>query len=213
MSVRDYSSKGSAFREIGDFIAHPELKDRGIVLKDITSLRPNFEELLLNERKGISVDYGALPQFNGIGGCTKIKNELESTFVDAGLPISINETDANFREFVFCTIFLLGQFSMKIDDQKSGFIIEYSKDLSLSSRVESSQIPNFFVLFPLLTIRNCWRAYPGTILTPSSTKLSGYVARRFDTGHIAAIPNENEPGGGILKGSDFKVGEVWPLDA
>ena len=42
--ARGYSDKGSIIRELGDFLAHPDEKDRGIVLRSVQQAADHFEE-------------------------------------------------------------------------------------------------------------------------------------------------------------------------
>lgn len=59
---RDYSPKNSIFRELGDFLAHPSLKDRGMTINNFKPAVQYFEEntdaMLDGERSNMQAPIG-----------------------------------------------------------------------------------------------------------------------------------------------------------
>ena len=208
---RDYSQKGSIIREVGDFLAHPNIKDRGIVLNSIKEIMPLFDKEIEDFRNN-SVDYWNQPKFKGLGSDNDLINDLNYIFKSAGLnEKKIDRDDNNYRDFLFCSIFLLSTFKVKFKNQELELEAIYSHSLRLQARCESLNYQRHFALLPVLQLPNVWTDCP-TVLSAPEHNLKNHIARRFKQGFIAAISYENDSKNKsqVYNSSDFKRGEIWP---
>jgi hypothetical protein len=73
--IRDYSAKGSILRELGDFLAHPDKKDRGIVLNSVKHAAALFEENCLEYFKN---EVLKPPVFKGIGTLDELVTDIQA---------------------------------------------------------------------------------------------------------------------------------------
>lgn len=211
VNSRDYSKEGSIIRDVGDFLAHPKLKDRGIVLKSIKEIMPLFDNMIESEKKGL-VDYWNIPTFKGLGSDEVLIDDLNYVFNVFGLnEIKIVRKDNSYRDFLFCTIFLLSTFKIKFENKNLDFEAIYSHSLSLQAKCESSSHKRHFSTLPVLQLQNIWINCVTTPRAPEH-KLQNYIARRFKQGFIAAISYENDIKfqDKIYDANDFEKGEVWP---
>lgn len=211
VNSRDYSKRGSIIREVGDFLAHPNLKDRGIVLDSIKEIMPLFDNMLEDKRRG-KVDYFNQPTFKGLGSDDELINDLNHIFESAGINAKlISREDNNYRDFLFCTIFLLSTFKIKYNEQELTLQAVYSHSLKLQVICESKNYQRHFAALPVLQLSNVWTNCPTTFSAPEYT-LENHIARRFKQGFIAAISYENDS---IHKktrfdSNDFEKGQIWP---
>lgn len=204
---RDYL-KGTIIGEVGDFLAHPNLKDsktKGIVLGSIKNIMPKFEEILANQYKGIPTDNR--PLFNGLGTDEDLINNLSEIFTLAGIDVfNFDKNSAPYREFVFCTIFLLGTFKILYGNRIFEFKVRYSHGVSLYLQCESENFKNNFALLTVLNLNNNWISAPLYF----EEKLTNHIARRFEEGFLAAISYDNDKIHEKCSADIIKQGELWP---
>lgn len=206
--TRDYASKGSIIRELGDFLAHPDTKDRGIVLNSVKEAAIDFEENCKHHFK--EKDFQP-PIFKGLGTLEEIATDLTAIFSRADIqPQPIARHDNNFRDFVFCIMFLLSTFKIKHEMRFFEFIIKYSHSLSLTISYESKNYPKKFIILGVISLENVWTTCP-TLFRPTEYKLKEHIARRFEDGFLAAIPFKDDHNKKTLKVKDFERGKIWPL--
>lgn len=211
--ARDYSNQGSIIRELGDFLAHPKEKDRGIVLKAIDSAAQEFDAYLENEKNSKELNIKNLPMFSGLGPHSEIIRDLMHVFSSFSVEVKpIEREDKGYREFVFCLIFLLGNFRLKWRNEHLVMEVVYGHSLTLQVRVMSGKYHNHYVLLPVLTLLNVWPSYCGGALFESHT-LEGYIARRFHEGTLCAIKFSKDLATSTYELSSFERGEIWPVEA
>lgn len=208
---RDYSNGGSIIREVGDFLAHPKWKDRGIVLNSIKDIMPLFDKILEGKQLD-KVDYFNQPTFKGLGSDNELIIDLNHIFESAGVNAKlISREDNNYRDFIFCIIFLLSTFKIKYNDQELTLQAVYSHSLKLQVICESKNHQRYFAALPILQLSNVWTNCPTTFGAPEYP-LEHHIARRFKQGFIAAISYEND---NIhmkfgFDSNNFKNGQIWP---
>lgn len=206
--VRDYTAKGSIFRELGDFLAHPDDKDRGLVLNSVriaaASVEKDHDQIFYN------ADFKP-PVFNGMGTLEELMVDLCAVFklVDKSVPI-FSRNDANFRDFVFCVIFLLSACRIKHERRLFELRVKYSHGLSLYISYESTNYPRHFVTLPVLFLANVWIESAIPFGSPKY-ELKMHIARRFEEGMLAAIPYTDDFSSGPRRAADFASGKIWPL--
>ncbi|CAM4356846.1 hypothetical protein PSOS111911_15110 [Pseudoalteromonas ostreae] len=208
---RDYARKNSVIREIGDFLAHPDKKDRGIVLRSITDVMPLFEAEVEDYRAGIERSFEERPRFKSLESDIIIE-DIKLIFDQANIRSgSIDKNDGNFRDFLFCTIFLLSTFAIQYKDQRLNLEAIYSHSLTLQVSCESVKFDRNFVLLPILFLPNVWINCPSTIVPKHHLKR--HIARRFKQGFLAAVPYELDKlhREKLISSSSFTKGEIWPL--
>jgi hypothetical protein len=206
--ARDYTKKGSIFRELGDFLAHPESKDRGIVLESVRNAAEAFERDFRKLRTDRDFKW---PAFTGLGTLEDILAELKDVFELAGLTEhQFGKESASFRDFVFCIIFLLSACKIKLDGKLYELEVEYSHALSLKLRYENKNHPRHFVVMPVVMLLNVWIDCP-TILMPTKYVLSTHIARRLVGGMLAAISHKDDDSDQPKTGEALGKGKVWPL--
>ena len=206
--VRDYTPKGSIFRELGDFLAHPDDKDRGLVLNSVriaaTSVEKDHDQIFYNP------DFKP-PIFHGFGTLEALMVDLCSVFKLVGKSVPIFGLDeANFRDFVFCVIFLLSACKIKHESRLFELRVEYSHGLSLYISYESTNYPRHFVTLPVLYLGNVWIKSAMVFGSPKY-ELKMHIARRFEGGLLAAIPYTDDCLSGSRRAADFASGKIWPL--
>jgi hypothetical protein len=207
--ARDYAPKGTVLRELGDFLAHPQEKTKGIALSCVETLATYFEE---HFRRGRSDRETNRPTFKGLATDEELRTALEFMFELSGLPRPrIRREDNEFREFVFCVICLLGTCKVKYDGRTFPLSIEYSHSFSLQIHYESRSRARHFAVLPLLQIHNVWIGCP-TLLGGVKYALRDHVARRFAGGLLAAIPFELD--NTLIANREataFAPGSIWPI--
>jgi hypothetical protein len=129
--VRDFHDKNSVFKELGDFLAHPECKSQGLTLKNFSrythSFETNIKEIFI-ERNYQGTSY------KGIGTFDDIFRGLKQTFKLVGLKLgSSSKGDLAFRDFVFCLIFMLNNFKLQVDDRLFQLKVIYGHSLELNN--------------------------------------------------------------------------------
>ncbi len=196
--------KNSIFRELGDFLAHPDQKDKGIV---ISSFQPVIDFFENNVERFFSDGIVNFEMPKGLGLLEDVQDSLFSEFklVDLELPI-MGRNEESFRDFIFCLIFILGSCKLKIKDKKYNLCITYGHSLQLNISYESSKKPRNFILMSVLFLGNVWRQ-GGSY----EKELLNHIARRFDNGLLGAIPYELDFLNFNSNMSSYKKGVVWPL--
>jgi hypothetical protein len=212
--ARDYFDKGEVVRELGDFIAHPKLKTQGIVFNNIKGkVIPQFDKFLDKYKRG-NVDITKLPAIDVLCSDELLIEQLLKIFKLANIaPENISREDDNFREFVFCLVFLLSNYKLLINNDALEMSAIYSHSLVLRVSVESSKKSRTFAQIPVLQVHNVWIDCP-TIPMPAEHTLTQHIVRRFDDGcqgYVAAISFNDDQGQKIYKSKDFKRGQCWPL--
>jgi hypothetical protein len=83
VTARDYTATGIVFRELEDFLAHPDQKDRGLVIRAIQDAAPKYDHFLKqdhkNLRKNDENDWNTLPAFNGVISPDQLIGDLIQT--------------------------------------------------------------------------------------------------------------------------------------
>ena len=204
---RDDTNHGSIFKELGDFIAHPNLKDRGMAIKNLKPAIKYFEEntgdMPGGKRPTIEVPFS-------IGFNNEILDELYSVFGMVGIyPLSRNIHSPSFRDFIFCLIFLLGNFKLKLNKKTCPLVVTFSGALSLTVFYPSNKYPKYLAEFTLVFLGN---VYTGGLPSFYKKKLDGHIARRLFDGSLAAIPYEFDKECYLLGEEPFPRGIGLPLE-
>lgn len=202
---RDYSPRNSIFRELGDFLAHPDMKNKGLVIDDLSNVTNDFDERTEEYFSTIRVNQ---PIYRGLP-LDKIHKELKRVFKSAGIDIfKFKIKDDCFREFIYCLIFLLSGFRVKLGDRTFELLAYYGHNLELRVEYESSQHKRNIIMLPIIILGNVWIKCP----QHSYTKLEKYIVRRFDNGLLGAIKYVDDKGScKNVEMSSFQQGELWPL--
>lgn len=180
--VRDYTNANTIFRELGDFLAHPKCKEKGLVLKDFEPIVDFFEENIDEIFTDLDIKN---PPYKGLGTLDEIVRDLTNTLKIAGLKVSlINKQDLAFRDFVFCLVFLLNNFKLKIDKRLFQMEVSYGHSLELKIEYESKKRKNNFASLSIITLGNVWTSN----VSNTKFKPTEYIARRFNNGLLGAIP-------------------------
>lgn len=206
--VRDYTTKGSIFRELGDFLAHPDDKDRGLVLNSVqiaaVSVEKDHEQIFYDP------DFKP-PVFHGLGTLEELMVDLRAVFKLVGKSAPIFSLDeANFRDFVFCLIFLLSACRIKHESRLFELRVEYSHSLSLYISYESTNYPHHFATLPVLILGNVWIKSAMVFGSPKY-ELKMHIARRFEEGLLAAIPYADDCLAESRHAANFASEKIWPL--
>lgn len=204
---RDDTNRGSIFRELGDFIAHPNLKTHGLSIKNLEPAFKYFEEntdnMLDGKRPTIEIPFS-------IGFNDEILDELYSIFGMVGIhPTSRNIHSPSFRDFIFCLIFLLGNFKLKLNKKTCPLVVTFSGALSLTVFYPSNKYPKYLAEFTLVFLGNVYtRGLPSFY----KKKLDGHIARRLFDGSLAAIPYEFDKECHLTGEKSFPKGIGLPLE-
>ncbi|MEZ8735831.1 hypothetical protein AB4564_11185 [Vibrio sp. 10N.222.51.E8] len=205
--ARDYTPQRSIFRELGDFLAHPDAKDRGLVIRSFQEIIDFFDD---NTEETFSGAKLPNQKSSGIGALDEVKISLCTIFSLAGVDHEIeSKNELRFRDFVFCLIFLLGNFRLKMNDQLVKIKVKYGNALSLSISYESAKYERHYLSFNLMLLCGVW---PRCIPTDYKKDLSGYIARRFSNGCLGAIPYELDVPCFDMNMQSFERGVIWPLN-
>ena len=205
---RDDTRHGSIFKELGDFIAHPNLKTKGMAVKNlkpaIKYFEDNTDDMLDGKRPTIEVPFS-------IGFNNEILDELYLVFEMVEIyPSSKNIHNTSFREFIFCLIFLLGNFKLELNKKICPLVVTFSGALSLTVFYPSNKYPKYLAEFTLAFLGN---VYTGGLL-PSiyKKKLDGHIVRRLFDGSLAAIPYEFDKKCYLIGEKAFPKGIGVPLE-
>jgi hypothetical protein len=211
ISARDYCAKKKSMREIGDFIAHPAVRDRGLTLSSVTEVTPQFEKMLRGQYSK-DTEESDMPFYKGIGTQEDLLEDLASIFERAGAgSIDPSADSPAFRGFLFCVIFLLSKFSIKLEHQHLNFEIEYSKDLNLNISYESTYYPNHFAKLTVIRVRDVWKDLPYSFLGYHSIKVPNHIARRFSRGFLCAVPYTQDLKVAQFEDEHFEEGTMFPI--
>ncbi|GIB61371.1 hypothetical protein FXF06_17115 [Vibrio cholerae] len=203
--VRDYTPSESIFRELGDFLAHPDQKDRGLVVNSFKPVTSFYESKTEHVMSG-----GKIPMEppSGLGVLEDVQLSLGAIFEQSGISNFVNEKDdLSFREFVFCIIFLLSNFKLKIKNQLVDMKVNFGNSLNLTISYESSKYESNYISLTVLRLNSVWC----TCSSGFQEELNGYIVRRFSNGLLGAIPYEvdtNELCGDMKQ---IPREQVWPL--
>jgi len=193
---------------LGDFLAHPKGKDRGIVLKSVEEASGEFEKGLVEYFNNREFDP---PVVKGLGTHQELSDDLQKIFELAGITEKEFQIDGDpFRDFVFCIIFLLSPFKLKSGRNLYDLKVEFAHGLLLYTSYESERFPRTFATMPILSLQNVWPAYPDRISAPKHT-LENHIARRFEEGFLGAIAFEDDEAGRSPSAKTFERGRFWPL--
>lgn len=205
--ARDYTPKGSIFRELGDFLAHPDEKNRGLVIRAFQEIIDFFDD---NTRETFAGAELPKQRNNGIGALDEVKTSLCALFALVRIEHEIeSRNELRFRDFIFCLIFLLGNFRLKMNGQLVEIQVKYGNALSLSISYESAKYDRHYLSFNLMMLCGVW---PQCIPTDYKKDLSGYIVRRFSNGCLGAIPYELDVPCLDTDMQSFGRGVVWPLN-
>jgi hypothetical protein len=204
--VRDYVEKNTIFRELGDFLAHPDKKDRGMIIRSINEMIVKFDDYCLT----MSEDALEKCIFEGIS-CEDVARHLQKIFEAHGMEMeNISVSDLEFRDFIFCLVFILGNFRLDHGGRTLDLTITYGHGLKLTTVYENEVYFNHKALLTVLFLGNVWIDYIGSDdAFPSGPELSGFVARRLDSGVLIARSFEDDLDNAPLK--EFIRGRHWPL--
>ena len=206
--TRDYSDQRSIMRELGDFLAHPDEKNRGIVLESVKQAAAHFEENCLAYFHDQALEP---PVFKGLGTREELRKELKKIFTASGILVdNIGIEDEQFRDFIFCIIFLLSSFRLKLGARLFDLSVEYARGLTLYISYESLNVPRCFISMPVLFLGNVWIENT-SLLGGSKFALVNHIARRFEEGFLGAIAYEDDRAKKPLHAACFERGKVWPL--
>ncbi|MGE4259979.1 hypothetical protein [Shewanella sp.] len=208
MLTRDYSQPNSIFRELGDFIAHPDEKNRGILINSFQPAANYFDDNSIEFFKIDSILDSPINPPKGFGSLELIYKSLRSIFSLVNITIcDYDRNDNRFREFIFCLIFLLGNFKIKINNKLYSMNITYGHHLSLTISYQSKCYDNHYLEFNILFLGNVWIQAPMYF----KKKLENHIAKRFSNGILGAIPYSLDNEVFSTDINNFKSGTVWPL--
>ncbi|MGE4268148.1 MAG: hypothetical protein AB7F25_11990 [Deferribacterales bacterium] len=206
--ARDYTPKGSIFRELGDFLGHPDKKDRGIVIDSYSEVIKLFDqeaEIFFDERH----DEINMKPPKGLGLTEEIHASLCDVFALVGLTdVAKDRNYLPFRDFVFCLIFLLSNFKLEINDKLHNMVVDYGHSVSLTISYESKQYPRNYIKLNVIFLGN---VNTMSIYTDLHEKLENHIVRRFDNGLLGAIPYDIDNNSFCKGMSNLDGGICWPL--
>lgn len=206
--ARDYAPENSIFRELGHFLAHPDKKDRGILIKNYNEAVNIFEQNTENFFGHDWPDKINMKPIKGLGRIEEIQTSLYDVFrlVDLTPPM-YNKNDLYFRDFIFCLIFLLSNFKLQINGKLHEMIVHYGHSVSLETSYESINHNRLYCNLPVIFLENVNTTMG---LFNNDKKLKNHIVRRFDNGLLGAIPYEvhdKSP----CKDMSVLRGICWPL--
>lgn len=192
--IRDFLPKKSILREFGDFLAHPQCKDRGASVLMAENNIETFERMLTGE---ISEDE-ARNRLKDIGGLGALVDSVQQVLAGAGIEdVIVGFDEPSFRDFVFCLVFLLDSYSMKIksplinSEYSFSMRVQYDSGVALNMMMESASRKHNFISCNLLYLPNV--SPERTLgLNQHAIDASGMIARRFKQGFIAAIERDED---------------------
>lgn len=203
--IRDYAPKNTVFRELGDFLAHPDKKDRGLVIDSFLPIVDFFDDNTESVMSGININ---VERPSGIGVLEDIQSSLNHIFKKVNLGFKIKDkNDLAFRDFIFCIIFLLGNFRLKINKNLLDLKISYGNSLELSISYESSSVKRNFIKLNVLFLNTVWITNCGSY----SKNLKDHIVRRFSNGCLGAIHYSMDISDLSADMNSIPREEVWPL--
>ena len=217
VAARDYSENSTFIREIGDFIAHPKMKTIGTIRDNLVGVAiPSLDRFIDKYKRG-SIDITKIPSVELLCDNKTISKELEQIFKIADIDKNINESDDSFRDFMFCTILLLGNFSVKVKTKHNGVTKEniypleahYSNHVTLEINFESNKFKRKGGIISILEVPNVWPACP-RVIVPQKEHLNGYIARRFKEGFLAAVEFKHDKSKTPLTQENMVGSTFWP---
>jgi len=207
ITTREHFARTSVFRELGNFLAHPD-RDQGLVFQAVKDIAPKFEQMVLAGDR----DVENRPIFQNLDQ-KRLLADLRRAFERAGLEVvSMMEDSPELRDFVFCLVFLLSASTLAIFGQLLAFEVEYAHSLRLSVTCESRVTPRYFARLTVLSLNNVQVTWSPSALLGRSHVLKNYVARRLrPNGCLAAISHANDLVDGFTAKVSYAPGEAWPL--
>ena len=203
--IRDYTPELSIFRELGDFLAHPDQKDRGMVTNNFKPVTSYFEK-----KTEYVMDGGKIPMKRptGLAVLEEVQLSLGEIFRSVEIEGFVNDRDdPSFRDFVFCLIFMLSNFRLKIKNQIIDMKVKYGNALSLSISYESSKFERNYISLTVLCLNGVWVTCPSGV----TEELTGYIVRRFSNGLLGAIAYEIDTNDLSTDMEQLSTGQVWLL--
>ena len=204
--VRDYTKPGSIFRELGDFLAHPSAKDRGLVIDSFLPIVGYFEtnNNIDVYQDGDNVKMGP----TGLGIHEEIHSSLSDLFALIGINYLANNSHSNpFRDLVFCLIFLLSNFKIQLNNKLHDLNVEYGHSLRLNVLYANSKNNNHRIVLPVLFLGNVWISCIDLFY---KKQLKDHIVRRFNNGNLAAISSDLDIQDLNSDMGSFQRGEIWP---
>ncbi|EGR0111317.1 hypothetical protein ACTNRH_004333 [Vibrio vulnificus] len=156
VDVRDYSEKSSFAREIGDFIAHPDLKTTGQYFSKLKSIRNQLKAM--HER---FLQKGTMPKLNAFYSEEEIFECLNNTICSLGFEFDLTHEryDVQRKDFIFCLVGILSTASIKVGQCEAPFLVGVSSphnNLKLYVSVKTDGcIPEINLTFPILSTNCC----------------------------------------------------------
>ncbi|MAX53582.1 MAG: hypothetical protein CMH22_16515 [Methylophaga sp.] len=207
--IRDYSQKGSIIREVADFLAHPEEKNKGILLKRVEKIVPKMEEYIGQVNSNDTISHTRPPIFSGLSFHKEIITGIRRAFQKVGLKnVAISESDIEYREFIFCLIFLLSGFKLKFGNASIELTVLYSRDLILIANCPIHKYQNSFAQLPVLLLKDVW---PDANPNGFGHVLEQHIVKRFHNGFLAAVNYEFDKYDLLLEAKNSTYGTVWPM--
>ena len=203
--ARDYTKKNSIFRELGDFLAHPDKKTRGLVIDSFKKVIDFFEENAEFVMDGGEI---GIKRPVGLGALEEIQESLSEIFqmVECSA-ITKDKNDLSFRDFVFCLILLLSNFKLQINSKLVEMKANYSNSLSLTISYESTELERNYLTLNVLFLNAVWITNSGS----HTENINEHIVRRFSNGLLGAIPYELDTSELPSDMRDIERGKVWPL--
>ncbi|WP_025517509.1 hypothetical protein [Bordetella trematum] len=210
---RDYTKKGGVLRELGDFLAHPDRKTKGLVIDEIQRVAPQFDDFLIHDyeglKNGLEYDPDMAPIFTGIKR-EALASELSKLFALAQIKdTAVDEDSCSFREFVACVILLLEPCLIYVNQQTLKVDVTYGHSITATVSYESHMYKNHFAKLTILSLPNVnlsWLPLHHTV------PVTGMIARRDKHGGLIGITRENDLRAGFIERDDFESGEIYPLN-
>lgn len=178
---RDYCSKGSVLRELGDFLSHPKSRDRGLVFSALESSATLFEEFLQAEMIDPDIPVPRI-EFRPLDKGALLCN-IEEAFRRTCPETKIDISPVAAEELIACVILLIQYCGVEIKGRRASFELKYGHGLYLKALYNSEKLTSYWAEFPLLSVGNINRSYTG-----SAWKIDKYVARRIADGRLVAFP-------------------------
>lgn len=212
---RDYTKKGSVLRELGDFIAHPDEKDRGIVINAIEKIIPQFDEYLAKcrESREFASDPDKLPMFYGIA-LEDVAKDLYDIFRRAGIEIDSIEIDGDsFREFSATIIIILGACKLKAGGQILEMEIYYGPSLYAQVSYESRKYIRHYASLSVMQLNNVnTSAEWFSLAFRNGVRIESKIARRSKYFGLVAISYEDDLKKGFLDRDSYQPEEIYLLN-
>jgi hypothetical protein len=188
VDLRDTSAKNSIARELGDFLAHPHLRDQGLSWKLLNKTYNDIQDKFRNIIDG-SESLAFLDVL-----CTEmeiiesISLAVESTGINSGF-MKKPTNDQRAKDFILCVVGLLSSCTLKITDNYLPLILGLGRGgshLVVSANVEVKQDgKNLAVCWPILST-SCRISNEDIVKLHPWGELENFVARR-DSNNVMVL--------------------------